>query len=72
MNLIAKLKARRKEKIELKKFRENLQIGDKVFVNNHAHAFFGQVLYVWPDRVKVISTDMHTAAYPQNCIYPID
>lgn len=72
MNLLTKIKQRRKEKAELQKFRDNLQQGDKVFVNDHANAFYGQILYIWPDRVKVISTDMHTAAYPLSCIYPID
>jgi preprotein translocase subunit YajC len=72
MNLIAKFKQRRREKQELQNFRDNLQIGDKVFINDHANAFYGQVLYIWPDRVKIISTDMHTAAYPHSCIYPID
>lgn len=72
MILLEKLKARRRKKEQLKKFRENLTLGQKVFINNGVTAFYGHILYVRPDRVKVMNTEMQTGAYPVKCIYPIE
>jgi preprotein translocase subunit YajC len=72
MNFIKKIRERRREREELNSFRKNLKIGDKVFVNDGATAFYGQVLHVWDDRIKVMSQDMHCAAHTIRCIYPID
>lgn len=72
MNLLLSIKFRRQEKNRLRIFREKLQQGDRVFVNDGSVAFYAQVVNITQESVRVITGDMRTAAYTTKCIYPVE
>lgn len=58
------------ERSTLNAWRKTLSVGDKVMISDGAVKFNAQIVYIWEDRMKVISNDMRVAAYPYDSIYP--
>lgn len=58
------------ERSTLNAWRKTLSVGDRVMISDGAVKFNAQIVYIWEDRMKVISNDMRVAAYPYDSIYP--